>query len=1193
MAVSYGKTWWGKQWLNALQNFDYANRIPRGLSYARKGAVTDIKFAPGVIEARVQGSRRMPYKEVIKVKIFPEDKREEFISRLIENPLCVASLMQRKLEPQVLRIAEDCGLEVFPHDRKSLKMSCSCPDWAEICKHLAAVVYKVSEEIDNNPFLVFMLHGVDLIQEFEKRGILADAGQKIEPALLADEIAGQEPNPAKTWGDARVDLTVIPSVGPQLLGPLPDNPPFYLASDFKELYSHALISAARSLKNYINSGSPTAFIQTYPDAVKATFEVSEEFKTTVRLKFVSKLGTVREKYTIPEFTDNVSHLEPSFYLHSEHWLEVVHRIWLFAADCIVKGNIVPRIFNLGDERGYIVRWYPAMLDASVREAAEAVARAVPDTALTFKRDRKKQPFNGAGEWILSEMIGAMMAEYVAVKYTPDAISQFMFRGERAKFNGVGETQIPGAIKVWVDNLEVRASALVPEFVVDEIAGPEQAGEETAEDLDEGNAEDINADNSMASRFKIDVRFSCVDDSDSTATLTLSELMQKNGSAKLAVEAVNIISRLREQLPQLRGFIASRGTEPMELDSDEFADFLLNAIPQMKMLGFRIALPRSLQKLIRPQVSMRISANGDSKAHLRLDDLLHFERGIALGDTIVSEEEFHRLMRSAGRLVKFRGQYVYASPADLERLGKELDGTARMKPTNILATALEGEWEGAQVELTDGARAVLDELRKQPDIAIPEGLNATMRPYQVRGYEWMVNNIRLGFGSIIADDMGLGKTLEVIAVILHLKKSGMLEKRKAIVVMPTGLLSNWQSELARFAPELSVAVYHGPLRNLSDFDGDVLLTSYGVARSDVDKLKKLKWAILVVDEAQNIKNSTAAQTRAICTIAADARIAMSGTPVENRLAEYWSIMNFVNKGYLGSARAFSKKFARPIQLDGDREAARRFRAVTAPFMMRRLKTDKSIISDLPDKIESDRLASLTPVQTALYEKTLEEAMQQIEAENAPDNASMFRRKGLVLQMIMALKQICNHPGQFLKNADADPEKSGKAMMLLDQIRGIVESGEKVLIFTQFREMGELLVKMLGDALGRQPLFYHGGCSVKERAELVDRFQNNRTDQVFVLTLKSAGSGLNLTAASNVIHYDLWWNPAVEAQATDRAYRIGQHNNVQVSRYITRGTFEERINAMIASKKELSDLTVATGETWLANLPDTELRTLFTL
>lgn len=321
--------------------------------------------------------------------------------------------------------------------------------------------------------------------------------------------------------------------------------------------------------------------------------------------------------------------------------------------------------------------------------------------------------------------------------------------------------------------------------------------------------------------------------------------------------------------------------------------------------------------------------------------------------------------------------------------------------------------------------------------------------------------------------------------------------------------------------------------------------------------------------------------------------MSGTPVENRLAEYWSIMNFVNKGYLGSARAFSKKFARPIQLDGDREAARRFRAVTAPFMMRRLKTDKSIISDLPDKIESDRLASLTPVQTALYEKTLEEAMQQIEAESGPDNASMFRRKGLVLQMIMALKQICNHPGQFLKNADADPEKSGKAMMLLDQVRGIVESGEKVLIFTQFREMGELLVKMLGDALGRQPLFYHGGCSVKERAELVDRFQNNRTDQVFVLTLKSAGTGLNLTAASNVIHYDLWWNPAVEAQATDRAYRIGQHNNVQVSRYITRGTFEERISAMIASKKELSDLTVATGETWLANLPDTELRTLFTL
>ena len=365
----------------------------------------------------------------------------------------------------------------------------------------------------------------------------------------------------------------------------------------------------------------------------------------------------------------------------------------------------------------------------------------------------------------------------------------------------------------------------------------------------------------------------------------------------------------------------------------------------------------------------------------------------------------------------------------------------------------------------------------------------------------------------------------------------------------------------------------------------------MVRSDADILKKQKWQVLVIDEAQNIKNSDAAQSKAIRSIPANCHIAMSGTPVENRLSEFWSIIDFTNKGYLGSAKDFSDSYAKPIQKYGDSHVAERFRKVTAPFLMRRLKTDKSIISDLPDKIERNELASLTPEQAALYQETVNKCMAVIEGMEGEDRQTLFKRQGLILQMMLALKQICNHPTQYLKDNRMDAILSGKTIMLLDMLRSIIDADEKVLIFTQFREMGDLLQHFIRNTLDEEPMFYHGGCSLKQRQEMVDRFQNNRNDRIFILSLKAAGTGLNLTAATHVIHYDLWWNPAVEAQATDRAYRIGQHKNVQVHRFITQNTFEERIDAMIQEKKHLADLTVSTGESWIGKLSNKELHEIF--
>jgi SNF2 family DNA or RNA helicase len=442
--------------------------------------------------------------------------------------------------------------------------------------------------------------------------------------------------------------------------------------------------------------------------------------------------------------------------------------------------------------------------------------------------------------------------------------------------------------------------------------------------------------------------------------------------------------------------------------------------------------------------------------------------------------------------------------------------------------------------------------------------------------------------VLADDMGLGKTLQVIALLQRIKEEGEPDGARALVVVPTSLLTNWQREVERFAPGLRVEVFHGARRELSAARPDVLLTTYGVVRREAALLREMDWRVVVIDEAQNVKNAAAAQSRAVRSIPAGCHVAMSGTPVENQLSEYWSIMDFAQRGYLGGPTHFAREYATPIEVHRDAAAAARLRKVMAPFLLRRLKSDKSIIGDLPDKIEQDEFCTLGREQAALYESVVREGLASVAGES-----DTFQRQGLVLQMIMALKQVCNHPAHYLKQDKAEPDASGKAQRLLDLLEAIHAAQEKVLVFTQFREMGALLQAMLRERFGHEPLFLHGGVTRARRDQMVERFQQERGERVFLLSLKAGGTGLNLTAANHVVHFDLWWNPAVEAQATDRAYRIGQQRNVQVHRFITRGTFEERINAMIRSKRELADLAVGSGETWIGQLPPEELQALFRL
>lgn len=678
---------------------------------------------------------------------------------------------------------------------------------------------------------------------------------------------------------------------------------------------------------------------------------------------------------------------------------------------------------------------------------------------------------------------------------------------------------------------------------------------------------------------------------------LKALLAEERWVKHRFAAISVLRTLSGVCPLLAGIYTSKG-KPVALSTSELREFLFETAPHLTMLGVTVMLPQSLRRILRPSLSATAGAGqGFAKSLLTKDAIADFDWQVAIGEHKLTKEEFLALAAHAGDVVPFKDNFVYLDPDEIAKIRKTLEKPPHLTPLERMRAVLMGEIEGTPLEVSEDLKNALARITEVKDVPPPEGLHATLRPYQERGFSWLMKNLSLGMGALIADDMGLGKTLQVIATILELKNRGELTKRRVLAVVPTTLIANWTRELARFAPSVTVGIYHGTNRSLpapADYP-DVILTSYGTLRRDFELLMDLRWRLLVLDEAQAIKNVSTSQTAAVRGVRADAVIAMSGTPVENRLMEYWSILSAVQPRILGSQKEFIETFVKPIESDHDAHAAEAFRRLTAPFMLRRVKTDKSIISDLPEKNTIDHYATMPPAQAALYAATLEKLMKRLRKTEAETDTSTpegrMARRGVVLQMITSLKQICNSPSQYQHVTVPKPD-SGKADALLDILAQCREADRKVLIFTQYREMGERLQEWIGTMMSERPEFLHGGVSLKERTRMVDRFQEDRSARILILSLKAGGTGLNLTAASAVIHYDLWWNPAVEAQATDRAFRIGQRRDVLVFRLITAGSFEERINDMLEQKRGLAELTVTTGESWIGDLPADELERIFT-
>ncbi|MBM7569213.1 DEAD/DEAH box helicase [Paenibacillus sacheonensis] len=673
------------------------------------------------------------------------------------------------------------------------------------------------------------------------------------------------------------------------------------------------------------------------------------------------------------------------------------------------------------------------------------------------------------------------------------------------------------------------------------------------------------------------------------------------------------------LPEgLAGATAAHGEIVSELTDMQAWEFLEHESAKLLASGCSVLLPgwweAARSRKMKLKAKVKSSVGSGEQSMFGLQQIVDFDWKLAVGNVDVSEAEFMQLAAQNKRLMQIGGEWVHLDPGDVERLrrwlkkngGKKgftmrdvfemhLRGETELEPENEI-----GESLTAEVELNEHLTAWIAQLNESSELPLvdkPEDFHGELRHYQLQGVSWLAFLRRFGLGACLSDDMGLGKTIQFTAYLLHVRATSGLGP--TLLVCPTSVIGNWEKELERFAPDIRVLVHYGPKRARGEefaaavAEADLVITSYTLAPIDEEEMLRIPWDVVCLDEAQNIKNYYTKQSASLRRLPANHRIALTGTPMENRLTELWSLYDFTNPGYLGSLTEFRKAVVLPIEKDRDEQRIAELQRWVKPFMLRRLKKDPAIQLALPEKNEMNTYLSLTVEQGALYENIVSELM------NGLEKAGGLQRRGMILSTLTRLKQVCDHPSLLLKEDRVvpgawDPERSNKLLRLLEMVEEIAAEGERCLIFTQYVEMGLTLKRLLEERIGLPTPYLYGAVAKADRDAMITAFQNEAEPGcAFVLSLKAGGTGLNLTAANHVIHFDRWWNPAVENQATDRAFRIGQRRNVQVHKYVTLGTLEERIDDMIARKQLLNDQVVSGSENWITELSTDELRELFSL
>jgi SNF2 family DNA or RNA helicase/uncharacterized Zn finger protein len=1146
--VQYGVTPWGRWFIDSLESYNLGARFDRGKSYANTGKVLELEIKGPRVSAKVKGSYRPSYKVEINFPLMAETEQAKVKSIIAGNPALLARIAAGEMPESFLSELQRSGIALIPKRWADMKKKCNCPDsdgGYSTCKHIAALYFVLSRAVDADPAILFTLRGIDL------RAIAKRAGAALDYRLPEPfKIAARDAYEGQAGTEADISLNAIPHCAAFIISLLPEAPPFCTERDFSivlgEFYHHAAHYRLWETGSDTD-GEEKAFSRSRwsldckdPEQPRRIALIQEDIHGAVTKHDIYDLFLKFREFSDGSGTKNYRFL---FYLFK--FINLVIASCAFIPCPALKNgrlNIFWLIFDgLRDLKntGAVIRDLEYRM-LRLDNGAYADAGSV---------------FNLLSSAVLSEYVrrGAFRSQGGSAEFRE--LCAVFFEGAALDVSAPALRSVPQAIGRYLTALYTDFSAYKYRAVL------KQRGGRQAED--------------GVFSLSVDVVL------EGGEKVPLKNAAKKTGG----VEVLKAPMALSNYLGEIQELLS---LSSITLNEDRLVSFLDEASHLLVRLGIEVILPKNLHRELKPRLVLSVDQNKSNASlvsYLDIPSLLNFEWRLAIGDVVLSAAEFADLVKQKKQIVKFKDKFVRIDADELVRLFKKT-----LSPVKEPAGAndfLKAHFSGDTV-LSPGAQKLLDRIFEKKEFPPPEGLQAALRPYQLRGYNWALSLLYAGFGCIIADDMGLGKTVQAIAVILRLKDEGFFNndgQPGCLVVAPAALLENWERELRRFAPELAVYRYHGKARSLSG-GADVFLTTYQTAVRDKSRLCEKTFSLLVVDEAHLMKNAETRGAKTIKELSAQFRLALSGTPVENRLEDMRSLFDFILPGYLGAPEQFRNEFRRPIELMRNREAAEKLRKITTPFLLRRLKTDKTIISDLPDKITSNEYAALEKEQAAMYESVVRVSMEKLEkAEELP------ARQAMILQLLTALKQICDHPRVYDKESPPLSKLSGKAALLLTLLDEILGGGEKVLIFSQYVEALECLSTIIRDEAGEAPLLYHGGMSQTKRAAVVDAFQNDGGVNILLVSLRAGGLGLNLTAASRVIHYDLWYNPAVEAQATDRAFRIGQRRNVFVHRFITKNSFEEKIDAMLQSKKELAGMTVGSGESWLASMSQAELRALF--
>ncbi|MDL2059582.1 SNF2-related protein [Mesosutterella sp. AGMB02718] len=1193
--LQFGTTWWGRKWLEALQQGQSdPGRESRGRSYFTRGRVLglEIENETGRLLARVQGTAARPYRVTLRLPRIDPEKARRLASALAAHPQTLALLLEHQLEPGFDELARSFGVNLFPASAEDFAPVCTCPDEPGCCKHVWAVFYALVRRIDTDPFELFRLGGVDFGETLRGLGVDLEAQSRTGiltidsflfwklPAAEAGAAAGSEP----PKGFEAVPLyrlqpmeKALLSLLPEKFALLPGGRP-WLARVWNRLKKNAARcwtqrsqEAKSDVWRFIDRGplgsyGPVVpriglfddtldFIRPHPSGAQPR-ALSERRPAGWLLGALLELGRAEAQ------------------AHSAglaFWEQLV----TIALALMKNGAVAPVLVRHQGARqaACTLAWEPALASSLVREIVASGARAMDSSGvkpLELPPERTGTP-EGRFLTVLTVLITAFSHYFQenAGRERMKLVPGLFLDRYRCLEEGACDSEIQ-ALERYLRPLVFYQSSTRWKPVVT---------------LRRTKGEDLSANLGIVPAAAArEIR-----------PVLLRDLLSSPDYAADRYSVLSDFQILAKAYPPLSRVIETGGLA-VRVPQSDLKGFLFDSKPALELLGARVLLPRSLRKLLRPSLVARISgsAGGSARSFFTKEMLSEFSWKVAVGGHELTEEQFRQLARHSGEIARLGEDYVWLDPEDIDRIEKKLSSRRAPGYAERLRAVLTGKLDGARVVASSDILAELRRMNRSIEVRLPESVHATLRPYQMRGFCWLVKNLKLGLGSLIADDMGLGKTLQVIAAIAWLKDEGGLERGRVLAAVPASLLVNWVREIRRFAPSLSCAIYHGQDRRLPGQEQmpDVLLTTYGTLRRDFDALSKRRWRLLVLDEAQAVKNTGTEAYGAASAFPASQVIAMTGTPVENRLMEYWSIFSIVQPGFLGSTSEFRTNFVNPIEGEHDPEVSEAFRRLVAPLMLRRVKTDRSVIEDLPERLVQDVPVRLLPAQAALYERALQEALPAISEAEKGGAKDRVRRKALVLRLITELKQICNSPSQYLKTREPEPD-SAKAQALLEILAECRSNRRKALVFTQYREMGERLQDWIEKRFGRRPQFLNGSVAVSQRAAMVDDFQNNPDSDILLVSLKAGGTGLNLTSASVVVHYDLWWNPAVENQASDRAWRIGQQRDVLILRFVTEGTFEERINEMLTEKRRLADLAVGEGERWIGDLSSSQIEELFGL